>query len=96
MVLPITERDALLRAFDEFVATWLETPDGRAGLALYERSAREGKESYGEILAACRGGNPGAAAALLAEHVRTAGRSLARFLAEHERTTTTEPDEMDR
>ena len=52
MVLPITERDALLRAFDEFVATWLETPDGRAGLALYERSAREGKESYGEILAA--------------------------------------------
>ncbi|MCB9214831.1 MAG: AAA family ATPase [Ignavibacteria bacterium] len=51
MVLSIQQRDILLRVFDEFVATWLETPDGRAGLALYERGVREGRASYRGILA---------------------------------------------
>ena len=51
MILSTEQRSRLLRTFDDFVATWLETPDGRAGLALYERSVREGKRNYREVLA---------------------------------------------
>ena len=47
-----SELDALLAAFNRFVADELERPEGRATLALAERSARDGRAAYREILAA--------------------------------------------
>ena len=52
MILPELQRTRLLRLYDEFVAAFLETPDGRSFLALYERSAREGRQHYQAVLAA--------------------------------------------
>lgn len=52
MILPEGNQTALLRLCDEFIASCLETPDGRSLLALYERSVREGRRHYREVLAA--------------------------------------------
>jgi DNA-binding GntR family transcriptional regulator len=67
----------------------------RMQLALTHGESRASSE-HREILEACRRGNARSAATILAEHIRTAGRALAKFLAEHEAITDIQPDELRR
>ncbi len=60
-----TELDALLAAFNRFVADELETPEGRATLALAERSARDGRAAYRDVLSAMDRGDDITRAVLL-------------------------------
>lgn len=46
----IEQRARLLRLYDDFVASYLETPEGRSQIALYERAVREGRGNYRSVL----------------------------------------------
>lgn len=49
-VISSEQRSRFLRLYDDFVASYLETPEGRSHIALYERAAREGRENYRHVL----------------------------------------------